>query len=429
MKIVLNRYLVLFFVLVLSTILCCCDHYERRDNCHLDKMNINGDVIKIETVVQSTIPLTELFYDSYDPSSSIAMITGNFVYEIDNHGNIKKHIGYGINGELLFDTPFNEDSLSDMSPAVFGLTNQKITKIETVKSSNNRIVNTKYYSNSELIMNQKVSYNDRGDMEQIIKNYSFFESPSSTYADTTTFKYLSYDDTGNWTKLLVDYKGFRISYNHQYTVLRQITYYGEEKHPALMDRYKEINTTKEDHINPSLVTVEIGQYGKISIPKYMALAPDDFISFENKYKYRYSGLEYYLMSEYDKEEAYATFLISRIHLDDNTSFDDLYSSKELQYSKELDEYFEQITTEQMASKGKYILKWLPYRFETLSGKLCMKLSFYQYGIGSPIPVYCESYTIQTGGDYSLTIMFSFQSNLKNRFLTDFENAIHSIVLY
>ena len=35
---------------------------------------------------------------------------------------------------------FNEDSLSDMSPAVFGLTNQKITKIETVKSSNNRIV-------------------------------------------------------------------------------------------------------------------------------------------------------------------------------------------------------------------------------------------------------------------------------------------------
>lgn len=36
--------------------------YNREEGCHLDKLNINGNVTKIETVVQSTTPLTELYY-------------------------------------------------------------------------------------------------------------------------------------------------------------------------------------------------------------------------------------------------------------------------------------------------------------------------------------------------------------------------------
>ena len=423
-------YYISFSLLVL---LSSCNHYERQSNCHLDKMNVNGDVTKIETIVVSSMPLTELYYGSFDPSTSISMASGNFVYEIDNHGNVRNHIGYGINGEKLFETAvFVKDTANSISPGLLGATNQKITRIETVKSSNNRIVNTKYYSNSDLIWNQRVFYNDRGDVERIIKNYSSLEikvgSISLTYADTTTLKYASFDEHGNWTKLLVDYKGILPKHNHQYTVLRQLTYLGQSSLPPLMNRYKELNAKKESHVRPNLVSKEIGQYGRISIPNYMALQSDDYISSVNSSIQGYPKLDYYFMSVYDKKDAYATFSISRIFTDDNSGFKD-FSPEELQYSKELDEYLEKIHTEQMASQGTYVLKWLPYRIVTLSGKQCMKISYYRYGNGSPIPVYCENYTIPMGDYYTLNIIFSFQSNLDERFRSDFENAIQSIELY
>jgi len=80
----------------------------------------------------------------------------------------------------------------------------------------------------------------------------------------------------------------------------------------------------------------------------------------------------------------------------------------------------------MAQGGTYILKWLPYQFTTISGRRALKLSYYRYGNGSPIPVYCENYTIPMVDGNTICVIFSFQSNLYNRFYKDFQNSINSI---
>ena len=96
------------------------------------------------------------------------------------------------------------------------------------------------------------------------------------------------------------------------------------------------------------------------------------------------------------------------------------------FSQELDDVLKEQNVEVMAQGGTYVLKWLPYRFVDISGKRSLKLSYYRYGNGSPIPVYCENYIIPMKDGYTLSIIYSFQSNLDNRFRKDFSNAINSI---
>ena len=63
----------------------------------------------------------------------------------------------------------------------------------------------------------------------------------------------------------------------------------------------------------------------------------------------------------------------------------------------------------------------------ISGKRALKLSYYRHGNGSPIPVYCENYIIPMGDGYTLSVIYSYQSNLENKFRKDFSRVINSIV--
>lgn len=96
------------------------------------------------------------------------------------------------------------------------------------------------------------------------------------------------------------------------------------------------------------------------------------------------------------------------------------------FSQELDDVLKEQNVEVMAQGGTYVLKWLPYGFVDISGKRSLKQSYYRYGKGSPIPVYCENYITPMKDGYTLSIICSFQSNLDNRFRKDFSNAINSI---
>lgn len=75
------KHIVLSLLIIPFLVSC---EYNREEGCHLDKLNVNGNVTKIETVVESTMPLTELYYGSFDPSQAISMLGGNFVFEFDN---------------------------------------------------------------------------------------------------------------------------------------------------------------------------------------------------------------------------------------------------------------------------------------------------------------------------------------------------------
>ena len=171
----------------------------------------------------------------------------------------------------------------------------------------------------------------------------------------------------------------------------------------------------------------MGSYGTMSIPEYMALQGKDYISEVKSSIPDGQKVDYLFMSVYDKIDAYATILVSKIYVGTNNDFEELVSDGRT-YDKELDDYLRDLNTSQMAQSRVYVLKWLPYELVRLSGKDVLKLSYYRYGIGSPIPVYCENYSIPMDDGYTLNVVISYQSNLTNRFHMDFEKAINSIAL-
>ena len=405
--------------------------YNREEGCHLDKLNVSGNVTKIETVVESTMPLTELYYGSFDPSQAISMLGGNFVFEFDNYGDLKKMTGYGIDGEVLFiSKQFNQSQEPKVAPSVIGVSaKQSIDKMETVSDSDGKIVNAKYYSGKDLIWNQSVTYNERGDVATIIKDYASLSIKSDflniQYADTTLYEYSSFDEQGNWTVANVLYKGVLSKHKHEYKVIRQISYDGESQKSSLIGQLKSINATKEHNENIDVDSVSIGNYGSMKIPHYMALQSKDYISSVNDFMKAPTAIDYLFMSVYDKSDAYATISVSRNYVGEGNGFEEA-TEEELSFSQELDDVLKEQNVEVMAQGGTYVLKWLPYRFVDISGKRSLKLSYYRYGKGSPIPVYCENYIIPMKDGYTLSIIYSFQSNLDNRFRKDFSNAINSI---
>ena len=410
-----------------------CQNYERKSGCHLDKMHIKGNVVKIETIVQSTMPLTEIYANAFDPQCAISTYAGNITIEFDNDGNIMHSTGYGLNGKEIFDVgKFNPDNDGSFSPSIpIGPgANQNISNIKTITSANGNVVNVKYYDGNDLIWNQKAYYNEDGTVKLIVKEYTKLSIKSDliniSYADTTTFCYLKYDNLGNWTETEVSYKGVLPMHAHSYKIKRQITYLEDDKKPALID---ELSAYNKPNMTTTYATdlVPIGEYGTMRIPHYMALQSNDYINGVKDFipSSLRNQMHNLFMSVYDDKDAYATISVNFIPGDGSNGFDDL-SPEELEYDEEMNKFIEEQNTTIMAQGGTYVLKWLPYKFTTISGRRALKLTYYRYGNGSPIPVYCENYTIPMTDGNTICVIFSFQSNLYNRFYNDFENSINSI---
>ena len=163
------------------------------------------------------------------------------------------------------------------------------------------------------------------------------------------------------------------------------------------------------------------------IPHYMVVGSENAIEdLLNSMPAAYRDQIHYLfLSTYDKNDAYATISVSYTRGGDPSGFDNL-TAEDMMYDEEVDRYFEEENTVAMAQGNTYILKWLPYQFLTVSGRRALKYTYYRYGNGSPIPVYCENYMIPMRDGNLISIIFSFQSNLYNRFYKDFDSAIKSI---
>lgn len=207
---------------------------------------------------------------------------------------------------------------------------------------------------------------------------------------------------------------------------RQLTYVDEEEKLELIRKLKDYNdgVRQTTHM---VDEISLCNYGRLSIPHYMAIQSNKEIGYVQDHLANNYGVKmnYLFMSVYDKKDAYATFSVSLTYGEDTVGFDDL-SPEELKYDEETDKFFEEQNTLLMAQGGTYILKWLPYEFVTISGKKALKYRYYRYGNGSPIPVYCENYTIPMGDGNTINIIYSFQSNLDYKFRSDFNNAIKSI---
>lgn len=413
-------------VFVLSS----CQCYERKPGCHLDKMHIRGNVVKIEAIVQSTMPLTEIYANAFNPQYGVSTYIGNVAIDFDNNGNAKHSVGYGLDGKKIFDVDIhttkkakNDCGIIPVVPIGPGA-NQNIDNIKTITSKNGDVVSVKYYDGNELVWEQKAFYNEEGSPNSIIKDYAQLSIKTDfqniTYADTTTFNYQEYDNYGNWTVAEINYKGILPRHAHTYKIKRQITYLEDSKKPALIKELAAYNKADITSTN-EMDQVSLGRYGTMRIPHYMTLQSQSYINNVNDF----NQLHYLFMSVYDNNDAYATISVTSNPGDGSNGFDDM-SPKELEYDEDLNQLLEEQYTIVMAQDGTYILKWLPYKFTTVSGYHTLKCRYYRYGKGSPIPVYCENYTIPMADGNTICVTFSFQSNLYNRFYNDFEQSINSI---
>ena len=394
-------------------------------------MHIKGNVVKIETIVQSTMPLTEMFAMVFDPQYAIFSYAGNTAITFDNDGNISRSKGYGLDGKELFDVKKfkieNEDMNTIPVIPIGPNVDQNIDRVKTISSANGDVVNVKYFDKDELIWESTAYYNDDGSLKSIVKEYVQLSNESVlniSYADTTDCKYLEYDNHGNWTELEISYKGILCSHAHSYKLKRKLTYLGDNEKPALiedLDKYNDVAQVNTQDVK----IVTIGEYGFMRIPHYMTMQSKDYISGVKEFmspKLRNMSC-YLLLSVYDENDAYASFSIQYFPGDGSNGFDDL-SRKEMKYDKTLDKLLEEQMAVELAKGGVYILKWLPYQFVTISGRRALKYTYYRFG--SPIPVYCETYSIPMSDGNVLGLNFSFQSNLYNRFYNDFKQSINSI---
>lgn len=427
--------LVAFATLSVSFTGCNEEKYNREDGCDLELMQLNGNVVKVETITQSSIPVTELFANAFDPSHMFSMFAGNTTIELDNHGNIKHETGYGIDGEIIFDIRdihLDKDSKTTPGLIIGPDVNETIDKVKTISSDMGNNVETNYYNGEDLVWKLKATYNDDGTINTIIKEYVKYKTNNDIinklYTDTTNFYYLSYDSLANWTEVEVDYKGILPSHKHSFKIKRQITYANNKNKEELIKQLSDYNKMQSVRTS-DFVVKSLGKYGTISIPHYMALRTQEQIQ-EVKSQVNAPFKEqtkYYFRSVYDNNDAYATLSANSVYNNQAESLENV-SATELEYNVETDKYFEKLNRQVLAQNGSYILKWLPYQFTTISGHIALKLHYYRYGIVSPIPVYYESYTIPMNDGYTLVFSFSYQSNLQYRFEEDFNKAIKSINL-
>ena len=421
-------------VLILATTFTGCCKYQRAKNCNLDQFGILGDVVKIETIVQSTVPLTELFTASHDPRQVI--FGGNTCVEFNKHGNAKRFVGYGIDGELLFDVKygFGNDLISSPGLAIRPDKKSHISHIESIPNETGNIVNVKYYDGDELIWDQYACYNDDKTINSIVTVYETLCIRTSlaniVRADTTRFHYLSYDSKNNWTDVMVTSTGVFPFHKHSYKMKRQITYWGEgEEYPLIksLPAYNRVIHQSTHRFN----SIQLGQYGNLRIPNYMKIKTQSEIDEVDAHRRTTSDLlpqsTCLLMAEYDGNDSFASIVAHSVFTGDYTGFDNL-STDELQYNKDIDADLEESINSELAINGSYILKWLPYEYTYISGKRALKIRYYRYGIVSPIPVYCEGYTIPMRNGYSINLLYSFRSNHEFKFRNDFEEVIKSTKL-
>lgn len=210
---------------------------------------------------------------------------------------------------------------------------------------------------------------------------------------------------------------------------RQITYFQEDAKPKLIEELKSYNNIEFQSCN-KVNDIQFSHYGEIEVPHYMTEESENVIQeVQNQIPSYFEVQQKFLfLSTYDDKDMYAFFSINLISGNDFENFDDM-TLEELEYDKEMDKYIKEQNTYLLAQSQVYILKWIPYRFVTLAGKRALRVCYYRYGIGSPIPVYCENYTIPMKDGNIININYSYQSNLEFRFKKDFDNAIKSVKFY
>lgn len=407
-----------------------CSAYERQDGCTLDQLHIYGNAKKVEVTSLTTVPLTEMFADTYNPEEALPIFSGNFNMEFDNTGNIQGFSGFGVDGKELFHVnKFRRSENTNFAPAFFGGKEiEEINDLKIIRDSKGYIYEVIYLQRKEPLWIVKMKYNEKGDVVQITKKYCKLNDTSlgiSNFVDTTTICYNDCDEYGNWTKANVQYRGVLKKHDFEYTAIREITYDTDENKPSILTDFQRKLSSVQETEDCGFVK-ESTPIFTIEVPNFMG----KFSSADTKEVQDFSpinssmSLNYLFMFGYEGKDSYASFS-AIITPSSGINYNEL-SGADLIYNSETDKLLEDTFRSQTAQSGIFLLKWLPYRIIELGGKKCLKISYYRYGMGSPIPVYVETYTISINDNYVVNLTISYQSKDYYRFHDCFEYSMQSL---
>lgn len=426
----MNQQARFFLYLFSVAIMLSCSSYERQDGCTLDKLHIYGNVKKVEVISSTTVPLTEMFADAYNPEEALPIFSGNFNMDFDNTGHIEDFSGFGVDGKELFRvSKFRISEQSGFAPAFFGAKEiEGINDLKVIRDSKGNIYEVNYLQGKEPLWIVKMKYNEKGDVVQITKKYCKLNDISLgllNFVDTTAICYHDFDEYGNWTKADVQYRGVLKKYNFEYTAIRVITYDIEANEPSILCDFQQTLSSAQKTENCGFIK-ECTPIFTIEIPDFMS----KFSSADIKEVQDFSPinssvlLNYLFMFEYKGKDSYASFS-AMITPSGGINYDEL-NGADLIYNAETDKILEDAFRSQTAQGGIFLLKWLPYRITKLGGKKCLKVSYYRYGMASPIPVYVETYTISINDNYVVNLTISYQSKDYYRFHDCFEHSKQSL---
>lgn len=401
----------------LLAFLVACSPDEQTD---LNRLNIKGNVVKLEVSTQTTIPISEWLYTDIDKVDFHRSIRNDAVYSFcgqssmifDKAGKLSELIVFDNTGNTIYRNPELTRPLTLYNPI-----NINVNELADCWSYENdnmgRIVKQKNEHDGNLNFERFVTYNKRGDIDMVVCKYNHLklQAYDETYtpADTTFFKYTQFDGEGNWTAATIQKRGRLKTDSYAMNVRRQLTYAGQEKQNGLI---RNLQSWNKGIVKDKLVDLKMepqsffGDALQLEMPERMRM--EEALSTNDNLK----------VYKLDTDSGYFSISVS-IGQQDESIYD------------VTNEEANNAMTYSLAQSGIVILKWEGFSIVNVNGKRFGEINYCHYasgGIlstGDPIVVKILSYQ-ENGTNACASIAFGYDSCHESLYKPLMEKIISTI---
>lgn len=213
------------------------------EQCDLNRLNIKGDVVKLEVSTQTTIPISEWLYTDISTENLQRSIRKDAVYSFcgqsqitfDKHGNFSKLAAFDNSGKQLYGNPKLTRAITLYNPININV-NELADGWRLEYDSIGRIIEQKNEHNGKLYFDRFITYNKKGDIDMVICKYNHLKLQRVYIPeDTTFFKYTKYDKEDNWTEATIQKRGLIKTDSYVMTVRRQFSYANQTERKNLIN--------------------------------------------------------------------------------------------------------------------------------------------------------------------------------------------------
>lgn len=409
---------------IASLFLLTCCNGGLKESSDLDKLNLKGDVVKLEILSETTIPMSEWLYTTFDlnefsrtfRTDAIYSFIGNSCLNFDENGNVRSQIVYDNNGEVLFvNNSINAPNLTLYNPININI-NELFDGWSFSYDNMGRIDTQDTSHDGKLFFHRLISYNENGDINMVVNQH---KSQALHYgdtviipSDTTFFHYTKYDSKGNWTSGEIYQSAYASSKNFKFQVRRRITYRGDQS----KQNNKFFKTSNNWEPNNNLPTNLLNMTRKSCFSNAISLDLPSCMKLDianpnpNGLSYKLEGIEGFF-SVFIAQESSQQSIFNHYSL---MNFDEGY------------------TYMMMRNLGIAVLKCTDYSiYKEINEQPCVTIKYYFYPTAGYLetgyPIFTEIYQFQSpnGGDvYSVSIGYdSYHKCQYERIAEKIKNSI------